>query len=112
MRFRLLSLALAAVGITACAPAAPAAPSPPPPAAPDAQQQAAGSGPAPSEAARAAPPAPAAVKVGLAYAASDAGLLIAMDRGHYQEQNLQVEFEKIESAANLLPALEIGRAHV
>jgi NitT/TauT family transport system substrate-binding protein len=112
MRFRLLSLTLAAAGITACAPAAPAAPSPPPPASPVAQAQAARPAPTPSVAARAAAPAPAAVKVGLAYTASDAGLLIAMDRGHYQEQNLQVEFEKIESAANLLPALGAAQVDV
>jgi NitT/TauT family transport system substrate-binding protein len=52
------------------------------------------------------------VKVGLAYTASDAGLLIAMERGHYREQALDVEFEKIESAANLLPPLGAAQVDV
>jgi NitT/TauT family transport system substrate-binding protein len=118
MRFRRLALAVIAAGLTACAPAAPGAPVASPAAAPAAPERPSSAGPAPAEAAGAAPPAPAtvpapaAVKVGLAYTASDAGLLIALDRGHYQEQNLQVDFEKIESAANLLPPLGAAQVDV
>jgi len=121
MRWRLLLLGVVLAGLAACAPAPRAAPSVPPPAAAAASERPSSAGAAPAATApaapagegdRAAPPAPAAVKVGLAYTASDAGLLIAMDRGHYQEQNLQVDFEKIESAANLLPPLGAAQVDV
>ncbi len=52
-----------------------------------------------------APPAPATVRLGLMYSASDAGILLALERGHFREQALEIEAESFNSAAQMLAPL-------
>jgi NitT/TauT family transport system substrate-binding protein len=98
-------LAVLYMAIVACAPAQPAQT-----ATPTAQRAASGSAPAATAAAPVAvtptaAPAPATVRLGLMYSASDAGLLVALERGYYRELGLNVELEQFGAAAQMLGPL-------
>jgi len=109
MRWKLGTLAMAALCVVACAPGA---------ARPAASTPSAVSAPSPAvaqaPAAAAAPtaPAPANIRLALMGLASDAGLLIAQERGHFREQSLQVEPVQISSAAEMLPLLGAAQVDV
>ncbi len=55
---------------------------------------------------------PARVVVGNVGGVSDAALFIANDKGFFQEQALDVEFKKFNSAANMVPFLGTGELDV
>jgi ABC-type nitrate/sulfonate/bicarbonate transport system substrate-binding protein len=104
-------LALTLIG-AACAPAAaPSQPAPSQPA-PAAPPQAGQAAPAP-----AAPPPPSPttatpVRVGLLGSASDAGIFIAAEKGFFQDQGLEVEFERFQTGAHMTPALSAGQLDI
>ena len=103
----LILLVLIPMGVLACAPAQPATGATPPPAAtrpPSGAAAVATTAPSPA-AAPIVPPAPATVRLGLMYSASDAGLLIALERGYYREQGIEVELEQFGAAAQMLGPL-------
>jgi NitT/TauT family transport system substrate-binding protein len=95
------ALALLAVWLVGCAtaprPAAPAAPLP----------VAAATSTAPS-----APPPPQTVRLGALGSTSDAGFYIALDRGYFREQGLDVEFVPFDSAARMVAPLSAGQLDV
>jgi len=103
----LLAAACAVITLAACAPAAGV-----PALAPPVPSRA----PAPATAARAAPAQPsvepATVQVGVTRTLSEAGQLIALDRGYFQEQGLAVEFTQFDSAGRMTPALGSGQLDV
>jgi NitT/TauT family transport system substrate-binding protein len=92
---RWLCSGLVVLGVLACAPspAPPAAPSPAAPAAPVA-----------TPAAR-APDAPLTVRVGTTGALAEAGQYLALDRGYFAEEGLQIEYVPFDAAARMIPAL-------
>ncbi len=55
---------------------------------------------------------PAKVKVGNVGGISDAALFIAKDKGFFQEQALEVEFQTFNSAATMVPFLGTGQLDV
>jgi NitT/TauT family transport system substrate-binding protein len=83
-----------------------------PPAAPSGAPDAArGSpaGPAPAGA-EAAPPAPrTTVRLGLLMTLADAGVFIALDRGYFAEEGLEIEATRIDGAAQAIPHLATGQ---
>jgi NitT/TauT family transport system substrate-binding protein len=98
---RLLLGAVAAL-LAACTPAA--APSSAPPPAATAPQA------APPAAAPTAPAAPDRVRLGtLSPSSSDAGWVIALDKGYFQEQRLEVETTVFNSAADMIAPLSVGQ---
>ncbi|MBI2953063.1 MAG: ABC transporter substrate-binding protein [Chloroflexi bacterium] len=120
-----LFLVLSFVTATACTPAAPtptptvAKPSTPPPAAATPVKPAASPPAAPSPAATkpaaAVPqptPAPANVKVGSLQVVSDAGVLIALEKGYFKEQGLNVEVEKFLQVPDMVPPLATAQLDV
>ncbi|HZS02932.1 MAG TPA: ABC transporter substrate-binding protein [Chloroflexota bacterium] len=97
-------LALALLALVACGPSrapAPAASAPPPASAPQAAAPAAPAAPA-------AQPAngPVTVRVAANLGASDAGIFLAMDRGFFAEQGLDVDLTR--GSSELLPSLVNG----
>src|SRR5215213_7433173 len=94
---RLGALALLTVWLLGCATAAPAAVPPPVAAA----------------TATAAPPPPAqAVRLGALGSTTDAGFYIALDRGYFREQGLDIEFVPFDSAARMVAPLSAGQLDV
>jgi len=89
----------------AAAPTAPAATSPARAAAPAPTS-------APATTAPAALAAPLPVRVGAIGSSSDSGIYIALDRGYFQEQGLDVSLEAIRSATDVLSALATGNLDV
>ena len=55
---------------------------------------------------------PALVRVGYLNSASDAGLLIAADRGYFAEQGLDVQLERFDSGAGMTAPLATGQLEV
>ena len=105
-----LPLVLALAGLAGCTPA----PSAPAAATPGAARTTSPSppalgGPGGAPAAATAPPAPADVRVGVMFSASDAGVFLALERGYFHEQALQVELENFTSAAQMLGPLGAGQ---
>jgi NitT/TauT family transport system substrate-binding protein len=102
------ALLVAAAGLlTACVPAAPAtAPTTAPPGAPT-------PAPAPTPAQKA--PAAAATLVTVKYGnlgiAPEAGIYIAIDRGYFREEGVEVELQKFNSGAEQTPLLATGQLH-
>src|SRR5262245_38744589 len=106
-----LGPALALVALVACqAQPAPAPPAPAQPAAPAAPA----APPAPAAAVPAAAPAPTAVarlsppvdvKIGLVNITGDAGTYIALERGYFEAEGLQVEIVSFPSSQEQIPAL-------
>ncbi|HLH23047.1 MAG TPA: ABC transporter substrate-binding protein [Chloroflexota bacterium] len=92
----------------ACAPGNARAPSAAPPAAPQAPAAApaAGSPPAPATADRV--PLDAPIHLQTLRNLADAALFIAADRGFFEEQGLNVDWETVRSAADTIPALSTG----
>src|SRR5215210_3820479 len=114
------ALLLVAVLATACTTAAPSAETrptetagvaAPPVRATDTAPTALGAAPVPA-AVQTAPPAPRTVRLGLMYSSSDAGLLVALEKGYFQEQAIEVELEQFNAAAQLLPALSAAQIDV
>jgi NitT/TauT family transport system substrate-binding protein len=110
------ALALALLAAAACAPAAPASkPAPAAPAAPAATSGATGPSAAAPPAAPAAPaaptapPAPMNVRLGSVGSVTDAGFFIALDRGYFREQGLEVELIPFDSAARMVAPLSAGQ---
>jgi len=103
----LCALTLALAGLAGCTPT-PTTPT----GGPGASGPAASSAPTPPLAAPTAVPAPVPVRVGLMFSASDAGVLIALEQGHFQEQGLQVELEGFGAAAQMLGALGAAQIDV
>ncbi len=52
------------------------------------------------------------VSVGLLYLTADAGMFIAQERGYFQEQGLEVKFERFKSAADIVSLLATGKLDV
>jgi ABC-type nitrate/sulfonate/bicarbonate transport system substrate-binding protein len=77
----------------AAAPVAPASPAPAAPAAP-------------------ATPAPATVKVGVTPLLTVSGLYVALERGYFAEQGLDVVMENIANPASMVPSLATGQIDV
>jgi ABC-type nitrate/sulfonate/bicarbonate transport system substrate-binding protein len=98
----LVGLALAGCSAPSAAPAAPARTNPAPPPAVAA---------APPPASAALPPLspPVTVKVGVLMTLSDAGVFIAMDRGYFAEEGLEVELTRVNGAAEAMPHLTTGQ---
>jgi NitT/TauT family transport system substrate-binding protein len=101
-----LALLLAAGG---CAPAAAPAAPPQPAAAPAGAPALATNEPAPAAGA-----APAAVRVRVAsqFASTDLGHYIALDRGYYQQEGLDVELVPFSNASEMIPALATEQVEV
>jgi NitT/TauT family transport system substrate-binding protein len=100
------ALALLVVGLLACAPAAtPAAPAqaPSPVAAATAMAEPPTAAP---------PPAVQTVRLGALGSTSDAGFYIALDRGYFREQGLDVELVPFDSAARMVAPLSAGQLDV
>ncbi|HZS02521.1 MAG TPA: ABC transporter substrate-binding protein [Chloroflexota bacterium] len=104
---RLAPVLLAGICVGSCAPATSVpAPAPTSPAAPPSVV-------ARAPAATTAPSAPSTtVRVGLMYSASDAGLMIAAERGYLQEQSLEMEPQRVGSAAEMLPLVAGAQVEV
>ena len=120
------------VALTACAPAAPVATptgAPKPTTAPAASPEAARPAVSPSPAAAASPaasPSPAAkagaaapapitpqtVRLGLLSSASDSGLFIAMEKGYFREQGVEIESTPFDPAAQMVAPLAAGQLDV
>ncbi|HZS00546.1 MAG TPA: ABC transporter substrate-binding protein [Chloroflexota bacterium] len=108
-----LLLALSACSSPAPAPAAPAKPAAGgSPAATGAPAAAAPPAAAPAAAQPTAPPAPASIKVGVNPILSVSGLFVAMDRGYFAEQGLDVSTETITSPTAMVPALATNQVDV
>jgi len=101
-----LGLALAATA--ACAPAVPAT-SGPPPAATAAPAATAG---APAASAPAAPPPLEALRLGIVGSATDAGFFIALERGYFRDQGLELDTTTFDSAARMVAPLAAGQLDV
>jgi NitT/TauT family transport system substrate-binding protein len=115
---RAVAALLLSVLVVACAPAAP-------PAAPSAGG---GAGTQPTAGAASAPPAPAApadaaapapgpapatkVKVGTIAAINDAGLYLALDRGYFAAEGLDVELVPFRASADMIPLMGNGQLDV
>lgn len=78
----------------------PAAQSPAPPSSPTAQLH------------TAPPSAPVSVTVGTLGLASDAGVYIALERGYFREQGLDVRDTRFDAGARVIPALAAGQIDV
>jgi NitT/TauT family transport system substrate-binding protein len=78
--------------------------------APQAAAPAPTSAPAPAAQAPLSPPLP--VRVGAIGSSSDSGIYIALDRGYFKEQGLDVSLEAIRSATDVLSALATGTLDV
>jgi NitT/TauT family transport system substrate-binding protein len=105
--------------LAACAPAAPASPTAPPETSPLAQPAAAPSPPAASlspaakpEAAPPAPVTPQTVRLGLLSSASDAGLFIAIEKGYFRDQGVEIQPTPFDSAAQMVAPLGTGQLDV
>jgi len=102
--FLIVALLLMTAG---CAPASTPAPAPPPPPAA-----------APPPAASAPPPAatavPAAVRVRIAsqFAATDVGHYLAVERGYYQQEGLDVELVNFSDASQMIPSVATDQVEV
>src|SRR4051794_15296848 len=94
------TLALLAVWLAGCATA-------PPPAAP-----AAAPPPVAAATAGAPPPPSQTVRLGALGSTTDAGFYIALDRGYFREQGLDVEFVPFDSAARMVAPLSAGQLDV
>ncbi|HEY7065435.1 MAG TPA: ABC transporter substrate-binding protein [Chloroflexota bacterium] len=94
--------------------AAPSAPAKPAPiAAPSPQAPAASAPPTSAPAAAAsAPPAPVHVRVASQFAATDVGHYIAVERGYYQEEGLDVELVSFADASAMIPSLATDQVEV
>src|SRR5579885_1945618 len=90
-----LLLSLAACSAPAAAPGAPAPPAP------------AASGSAP-----AAAPAPATVKVGVTPLLTVSGLFVALDKGYFTEQGIELAMENITDPTTMVPSLATGQIDV
>jgi ABC-type nitrate/sulfonate/bicarbonate transport system substrate-binding protein len=99
-----LLLALAACGSSASPPAAPAAAKPTAPAAAPAPAQAA----APPAAAPTSRPAPATVRVGTTPLLTASGLYVALERGYFAEQGIELVMENISDPTAMVPSLATG----
>jgi NitT/TauT family transport system substrate-binding protein len=107
----LSGLLLALYGCSSPAPAAPAespasAPAPAPAPSQPAAQGASGAAPA------GAPPSTASIKVGVNPILSVSGLFVAMDRGYFAEQGLDVTTESITSPTAMVPAVATNQVDV
>jgi NitT/TauT family transport system substrate-binding protein len=96
----------------ACAPAAPASPTP-------AASQPKPAATAPAAAAAAVPPAaasaaapPVKVRIASQFAASDVGHYLAIERGYYQQEGLDVELVSFADASQMIPALATDQVEV
>lgn len=72
--------------------------------------------PSPSVAAKPAGAAPAGplttVKVGYLNSASDAGILIGIEKGYFRAQGIELELQRFDSGATMTPALATGQIDV
>src|SRR4051812_31345588 len=100
----LLVALILAVGCAAPAssPAAPAGAAAPAPASGAASRAAPAAAPS---AAAAAPPAPVHIRVASQFASTDVGHFVAIDRGYYQQEGLDVELVNFSNASEMIPAL-------
>jgi len=55
---------------------------------------------------------PTKVSVAIVYLAADVGIFLAIERGYFAEQNLQVELTRVASAADALPLLATDKLNV
>ncbi len=118
----LLASLMAVFGLAACSPAAAPAGAPPPTAKPQASPAPASTAQAPLAATATPQPTPAPqvkpldppvrVRVGNTGGVSSAGLLIALEKGYFLEEGLQVEFSNFRSAADTIAPLSAGQLEV
>jgi NitT/TauT family transport system substrate-binding protein len=94
------------LGLTACA--TPAAPAPVAPIAP-ASAPAAAANPAPAAAAPAAPPPLVTVKVAEVTTLSGAAALLAVERGYFADEGIEIEMTRVDGAAQTIPHLTTGQ---
>jgi NitT/TauT family transport system substrate-binding protein len=66
----------------------------------------------PKPAAEAPPGPPVTVRSGLVGSVAEAGQLIALERGYFQEQGLAVEFTQFDTTAHMTPSLATGQLDV
>jgi NitT/TauT family transport system substrate-binding protein len=52
------------------------------------------------------------LRVGILFSASDAGVLIAQDKGYFREQGLKLDFTKFDSAGQMIAPLGAGQLDV
>jgi NitT/TauT family transport system substrate-binding protein len=55
---------------------------------------------------------PAKVSVAILYLTADVGIFLALERGYFAEQNLQIELSRIASAADAIPLLATSKLDV
>jgi NitT/TauT family transport system substrate-binding protein len=104
-----LAVALAVASLACAVPAAPAAaPSPPAATAPAAPGTAAS--PVPTGQASLTQPVP--VKMGIVASVSDSGIFIAMEKGYFKEQGLEIEAIPFDSAAGMTAPLSTNQLDV
>jgi NitT/TauT family transport system substrate-binding protein len=110
---------VALLALSACAPAAPAPPAAPaaPAARPAGPEPARASAPAAAAPAPAAQPAvqplspPVAVKVGVLGLLTEAGIYIALEKGYFREEGLEIETVPFARAAEQMVPLGTGELH-
>jgi len=105
----LLALLLAT---TACAPAARPAPTAPPATAAAVAPTAAAPTSAASAAARPAAPAPVHVRIASQFASTDIGHYVAVERGYYQQEGLDVELVSFADASEMVPSIATDQVEV
>jgi len=103
-----LLLSLAACSSPAASPAA--APAKPAAAAP--VQPTAAPTPPPAAAAPTAAPAPATIKVGVTPLLTASGLYVALDKGYFAEQGIELAIENITDPTTMVPSLATGQIDV
>ncbi len=103
---RPLVLLALVLGLVGCGPGAAPAPSP----VPTAPQAPAAPAPAPTLAAPAARPALQPFRWAGQAPATDAGLFIALERGYFAEQGVELEYLPFASASDMVPALATRQA--
>jgi NitT/TauT family transport system substrate-binding protein len=121
MRMAVLALAVGLLVATACAPAPAGAPAAPPPAgspreasvAPAAEQPAAGAASLarPASAPQPLSP-PVRLKLGGVGIAAEGAFFIAMERGYFAEEGLDVAYTQFRSGADMMPSLATGEMHI
>jgi len=111
-----VALVVAALGAAACGGQGAPAPAAPPPAAPAARENPAPAAPAAAPAAPAYRPTPlnppVTLQVGTVNSTSDAGFFIALDKGYFKDEGLNVETVDFQTAVAMIAPLGSGQLDV
>jgi len=108
-----VALVVAALGAAACGGQGAPAPAAPPPAAPAARENPAPAAPAAAPAYRPTPlNPPVTLQVGTVNSTSDAGFFIALDKGYFKDEGLNVETVDFQTAVAMIAPLGSGQLDV